>query len=183
MKDARAFGLEKNPCWLPKDIHLETSTVVRPTHPPTALSNLDSSLGRPRSEALRARAARRGGAKGTQGQAGRRALHPARGRHRLASPLTALRPLRTGVAIDGRWHSSATRRVWAAALPRHPPPPPPATSTAHGSLACSPPPPRVPAPPHAARKRLSAGGSTFRFGPRRGALDPRKSKSILHIGV
>ena len=50
-----------------------------------------SAPARARSEARRARAARRGGA-----EAG--ALHPARGRHRLAPQLTALRPLRRRAA-------------------------------------------------------------------------------------
>ena len=66
---------------------------VKPPHlPPTAY--LPRQTFGSRSEARRARAARRGGA-----EAG--ALHPARGRHRLAPQLTALRPLRrrtTGVA-------------------------------------------------------------------------------------
>ena len=60
---------------------------------PTYLPKTRQTFGS-RSEARRARAARRGGA-----EAG--ALHLARGRHRLAPQLTALRPLRrrtTGVA-------------------------------------------------------------------------------------
>ena len=84
-----------------------------------------------RSEARRARAARRGGA-----EAG--ALHPARGRHRLAPQLTALRPLRrrtTGVA------QKATPGV-GCSLDPSPAAPSPGRLTAHG--ACSPPPPRVP---------------------------------------
>ena len=86
-----------------------------------------------RSEARRARAARRGGA-----EAG--ALHPARGRHRLAPQLTALRPLRrrtTGVA------QKATPGV-GCSLDPSPAAPSPGRLTAHGALGCSPPPPRVP---------------------------------------
>ena len=86
-----------------------------------------------RSEARRARAARRGGA-----EAG--ALHPARGRHRLAPQLTDLRPLRrraTGVA------QKATPGV-GCSLDPSPAAPSPGRLTAHGALGCSPPPPRVP---------------------------------------
>ena len=70
-------------------------------------------------------------------------MHPARGRHRLAPQLTALRPLRrrtTGVA------QKATPGV-GCSLDPSPAAPSPGRLTAHGALGCSPPPPRVPAPP------------------------------------
>jgi len=88
----------------------------RPTTVPPSHRHHRQTFGS-RSEARRARAARRGGAK-----AG--ALHPARGRHRLAPQLTALRPLRrcTTASLKKR------RRVWAAPLTRHPPRPRPAAS-------------------------------------------------------
>ena len=77
---------------------LETASAAKKNHPtalpPTTYLPPPRLTFGSRSEARRARAARRGGA-----EAG--ALHPARGRHRLAPQLTALRPLRrrtTGVA-------------------------------------------------------------------------------------
>ena len=94
-----------------------------PTYlPPPTTANLrlqskPSAPARARSEARRARAARRGGA-----EAG--ALHPARGRHRLAPQLTALRPLRRRATASLK----SDGRVWAAPLPRHPPRPRPAAS-------------------------------------------------------
>ena len=102
-------------------------------HLPPSHQGKPSAPARARSEARRARAARRGGA-----EAG--ALHPARGRHRLAPQLTALRPLRrrtTGVA------QKATPGV-GCSLDPSPAAPSPGRLTAHGALGCSPPPPRVP---------------------------------------
>ena len=72
---------------------LGTASAAKSNHPHRPPTSHRQTFGS-RSEARRARAARRGGA-----EAG--ALHPARGRHRLAPQLTALRPLRrrtTGVA-------------------------------------------------------------------------------------
>ena len=88
-----------------------------PTYLPTYHHGKPSAPARARSEARRARAARRGGA-----EAG--ALHPARGRHRLAPQLTALRP-RAGVPQA----SLLKRRLrHACPLTRHPPRPRPAAS-------------------------------------------------------
>ena len=104
---------------------------VPPSHRPT--TGKPSAPARARSEARRARAARRGGA-----EAG--ALHPARGRHRLAPQLTALRPLRRRAAGVAQ---KATPGV-GCSLDPSPAAPSPGRLTAHGALGCSPPPPRVP---------------------------------------
>ena len=112
-------------------VHSGLCGKVRPPHtylPPTYRSKPSVPA-----QACRARAARRGGA-----EAG--ALHPARGRHRLAPQLTSLQPLRrraAGVAQKatagcGLLPCPGTRRASPGCL------------TAHGSHGCSPPPPRVP---------------------------------------
>ena len=104
-----------------------------PTYLPPSHHGKPSAPARARSEARRARAARRGGA-----EAG--ALHPARGRHRLAPQLTALRPLRRRAAGVAQ---KATPGV-GCSLDPSPAAPSPGRLTAHGALGCSPPPPRVP---------------------------------------
>ena len=120
-------GKEKSPH------HHLPPTSLPPTTANLRLQSKPSAPARARSEARRARAARRGGA-----EAG--ALHPARGRHRLAPQLTALRPLRRRAAGVAQ---KATPGV-GCSLDPSPAAPSPGRLTAHGALGCSPPPPRVP---------------------------------------
>ena len=105
---------------------LGAASAAKSNHPTTSLPTYLTPPGKP-SAGLRgrARAARRGGA-----EAG--ALHPARGRHRLAPQLTALRPLRRRAAGVAQ---KATPGV-GCSLDPSPAAPSPGRLTAHGALGC-----------------------------------------------